>query len=105
MYGGGPSSQSWFRHTCTALVLKGLSLVKFRVNTEKTTPKSPAKFPSYNLLRFLCYIILTPPTKHLCLEEAGMWCLNGLENGKQVVKRTGVVGHKFLSKKRLMVES
>jgi len=25
--------------------------------------------------------------KHLCLEEAGMWCLTGLENGKQVVKR------------------
>ena len=20
-------------------------------------------------------IILTPPTQHLCLEEAGMWCL------------------------------
>jgi len=27
------------------------------------------------------------PMKHLCLEEAGMWCLTGLENGKQVVKR------------------
>ena len=45
---------------------------------------------------FLCCIILTPPTQHLCLEEAGMWCLTGLENGKQVVKRTGVVGHKSL---------
>ena len=53
----------------------------------------------------MLHIILTPPTKHLCLEEAGMWCLNGLENGKQVVKRTGLVGHKFLSKKRLVVES
>ena len=54
--------------------------------------------------RFLC-IILTPPSKHLCLEEAGMWCLTDLENGKQVVKRTGVVGHKSLSTKRLVVES
>ena len=35
--------------------------------------------------QFLCCIILTPPTQHLCLEEAGMWCLTGLENGKQVV--------------------
>ena len=26
-----------------------------------------------------------------------MWCLTGLENGEQVVKRTGVVGHKSLS--------
>ena len=34
-----------------------------------------------------------------------MWCLTGLENGKQVVKRTGVVGHKSLSAKRLVVES
>ena len=31
--------------------------------------------------------------------------LSGLENGKQVVKRTGMVGHKSLSTKRLMVES
>ena len=30
----------------------------------------------------------------LCLEEAGMWCLTGLENGKYVVKRAGMVGHK-----------
>ena len=34
-----------------------------------------------------------------------MWCLTGLENGKQVMKRTGVVGHKSLSTKRLVVES
>jgi len=35
-----------------------------------------------------------------------MWCRTGLENGKQVViKRTGVVGHKSLSTKRLVVES
>ena len=34
-----------------------------------------------------------------------MWCLTGLENGKQVVKRTGVVGHKSLSTERLVVES
>ena len=34
-----------------------------------------------------------------------LWCLIGLENGKQVVKRTGVVGHKSLSTKRLVVES
>ena len=34
-----------------------------------------------------------------------MWCLTGLENGKQVVKRTGVVGHKSLRTKRLVVES
>ena len=34
-----------------------------------------------------------------------MWCLTGLENGKQVVKRTGVVGQKSLSTKRLVVES
>ena len=41
--------------------------------------------------RFLCCIILMHPTQHLSLEEAGMWCLTGLENGgKQVVKRTGV---------------
>jgi len=26
-----------------------------------------------------------------------LWCLTGLENGKQVVKRTGVVGHKSVS--------
>ena len=52
--------------------------------------------------RFLCCIILTPPTQHLCLEKAGVWCLTGLENGKQVVKRTGMVGHKF---QRLVVES
>jgi len=26
-----------------------------------------------------------------------MWCLTGLENGKQMVKRTGVVGHKSLT--------
>jgi len=32
--------------------------------------------------RFLC-IILTPPTKHLCLEE---WCLTGLENGNKRLK-------------------
>ena len=32
-------------------------------------------------------------------------CLTGLENGKQVVKRNGVVGHKSLSTKRLVVES
>ena len=25
--------------------------------------------------RFLCCIILTPPTQHLYLGEAGMWCL------------------------------
>ena len=31
--------------------------------------------------------------------------LTGLENGKQVVKRTGVVGHRSLSTKRLAVES
>ena len=46
--------------------------------------------------------------KHLYLEEAGMWCLiitTGLENGKQVVKRTGMVGHKLLSTKKLVVES
>ena len=55
--------------------------------------------------QFLCCIILTPPKQHLCLEKAGMWCLTGLENGKQVVKRTGMVGHKFLSTKRLVVES
>ena len=36
---------------------------------------------------------------------AGMWCLTGLENGKQVVKKTGVVGHKSLSTKKLVVES
>jgi len=35
----------------------------------------------------------------------GMWCLTDLENGKQVVKRTGVVGFKSLSTKRLVVES
>ena len=34
-----------------------------------------------------------------------MWCLTGLENGKQVVKRNGIVGHKSLSTKRLVVES
>ena len=34
-----------------------------------------------------------------------VWCLTGLESGKQVVKRTSVVGHKFLSTKRLVVES
>jgi len=34
-----------------------------------------------------------------------MWCLTGLENGKQVVKRTDVVGHKSLCTKRLVVES
>ena len=28
-----------------------------------------------------------------------------IENGKQLVKRTGVVGHKSLSTKRLVVES
>ena len=33
-----------------------------------------------------------------------MWCLTGLENGKQVVKK-GVVGHKSLSTKRLVVKS
>ena len=43
--------------------------------------------------------------QHLCLEEAGMWCLNGLENGKQVVKRTGMVGHKSLSTKRLSLST
>ena len=53
----------------------------------------------------LCCIILTPSTQHLCLEEAGMWCLTCLENGKQVVKRAGVVGHKSLSTKRVVVES
>jgi len=37
--------------------------------------------------------------------EAGMWCLTDLEHGKQVVKRTGMVGHKSLSTKRLVVES
>jgi len=41
-------------------------------------------------------IILTAPTQHLRLEKDGTWCLTGLENGKQVVKRTGVVGHKSL---------
>ena len=25
--------------------------------------------------QFLCCIILTPPTQHLCLEDAAMWCL------------------------------
>ena len=34
-----------------------------------------------------------------------LWCLTGLENDKLVVKRTGVVGHKSLSTKRLVVES
>jgi len=36
-----------------------------------------------------------------------LWYLTGLENGKQVVKRTGVVGHghKSLSTKRFVVES
>ena len=34
-----------------------------------------------------------------------LWCLTGLENGKKVVKRTGVVGHKSFSTKRLVVES
>ena len=29
----------------------------------------------------------------------------GLENGKQVVKRTGVIGHKSFSTKKLVVES
>ena len=29
-----------------------------------------------------------------------LWCLTGLGNGKQVIKRTGVVGHKSLSTKR-----
>ena len=34
-----------------------------------------------------------------------MWCLTSLENGKQVVKKTGVVGHKSLSTTRLVVDS
>ena len=34
---------------------------------------------------FLYYIILTPPTQHLCLEDDGMWRLTGLENSKQMV--------------------
>ena len=33
-----------------------------------------------------------------------MWCLTGLENGKQVVKRTGMVDHKSLCTNRLVVE-
>ena len=48
---------------------------------------------------------IASPTQHLCLEEAGMWCLTGLENGKQVVKGTGMVGHKSPSTKRLVVKS
>jgi len=34
-----------------------------------------------------------------------LWCLTGLENGKQVVKRASVVSRKFLSTNRLVVES
>ena len=34
-----------------------------------------------------------------------MWCQTGLENGKKVVKRTGMVGHKSLSTRRLVLES
>ena len=37
--------------------------------------------------------------------RGGLWCLTGLGNGKKVVKRTGMVGHKSLSTKRLVVES
>jgi len=41
-------------------------------------------------------------TSHAFIPSRGwLWCLTGLENGKQVVKRTGVVGHKSLSTKRL----
>ena len=34
------------------------------------------------LPQFLCCIILTPPTQHLYLEEAGMWCLTITESGR-----------------------
>jgi len=34
-----------------------------------------------------------------------LWCLTGIGNGNQVVKRASMVGHKFLSTKRLVVES
>jgi len=41
------------------------------------------------------YVILTPPTKHLCLEVNGIilsncfekWCLTGLEKGLAAVKK------------------
>ena len=33
-------------------------------------------------------VILTPPTKHLCLEDSGMWCLTVLENGQPAAKGT-----------------